>query len=61
MFQSRVRRALIIGERLVGEDSTNFADIIEHLLYAGIVLDVGDTTVNKAAQNSSHEAYFLGG
>ena len=33
MFQSRVRRALIIGEVLVGEDSTNFADIIEHLLF----------------------------
>lgn len=58
MFQSRVRRALIIGEGL-GKDSINFADVIEHLLYAGTV-DAGDTTVNKAVQNCSHEAYFLG-
>lgn len=57
-FQSRVRRALIIGEDL-GEDSTNFATI-EYLLYAGTVLDAGDTTVSKAAQNCSHEAYSLG-
>ena len=53
-------RGWIVGEGLVGEDSTNFANIIEHLLCAGTVLDTGDTVVNKAAQHCPHEAYLLG-